>query len=239
MWTRQELKEKGKAAFKANYWPNVLVAFILGLLTAGMTATTTLNNGGDPAQDTGNAVSNINLTPGQAAAIGGLLVVFIIIAVLLDIFVWNPLKIGCFAFFKENVKHGDTPVGMVMSGFTNYGRNFLTMLLTAIYLALWTMLFIIPGIIKWYSYRMVPFIVRDHPELSPNEVITMSRAMMDGQKMYTFLLDLSFIGWFLLSALTLGLVGVFWTNPYYQNTNAALYLRLSGEDANQVPHRTV
>ena len=79
---------------------------------------------------------------------------------------------------------------------------------------------------------MVPYILTDYPELSPTEVITASRKMMDGHKWNTFLLDLSFIGWFILTALTLGLVGIFWASPYWQSTNAALYLELKNEQYN-------
>ena len=125
-------------------------------------------------------------------------------------------------------------MNIIKVGFTDYGHKFCTMLLYSVFLVLWTMLFIIPGIIKSYSYRMVPFIVQDYPELSAREVINKSREMMNGQKMEAFKLDLSFIGWFALSLLTLGLVGVFWTNPYFYNTNAALYRRLNGEDAAEV-----
>jgi len=74
---------------------------------------------------------------------------------------------------------------------------------------------------------MVPYIIKDNPELSATEVITKSRKMMDGNKWRAFLLDLSFIGWLLLSLITLGIVGLLWTNPYMQNTNAALYQELS------------
>ena len=74
---------------------------------------------------------------------------------------------------------------------------------------------------------MVPYIIKDNPELSATEVITKSRKMMDGHKWRAFLLDLSFIGWLLLSLITLGIVGLLWTNPYMQNTNAALYQELS------------
>ena len=230
MWTRQELKERAKIAFKANYWRNVLVAFILGLLTTGYSVVSmTTNDGSEDPAATSDFLSR--LTPGQAAALAGGSIVLIIICVLLDIFVFNPLQIGCYAFFKDNVKTHNTEVGIVTVGFNDYGRKFLTMLLMSLYVFFWSLLFIIPGIIKSYSYRMVPFLVQDHPELAPNEVITRSRAMMDGQKMDTFLLDLSFIGWFLLSCITLGLVGIFWTRPYFYNTNAALYRRLSGADA--------
>ena len=225
MWTRQELKEKGKTAFKANYWKNVLVSFLLAILTAG--ASISSRSGSD--NDTQNALSN--LSPVQIGIIAGGTVLLIIVCVLLDIFIFNPLQIGCYAFFKDNVKTHSAELDTLKVGFTDYGHKFCTMLLMSIYLFLWTMLLIIPGIVKSYSYRMVPFIVQDYPDLTAKEVINKSREMMDGQKMETFKLDLSFIGWFILALVTLGLVGIFWTNPYFYNTNAALYRRLNGEDA--------
>jgi uncharacterized membrane protein len=229
MWTRQELKEKGKAAFKANYWRNVLVAFLLGLLTTGTVISGRFGGSDSDSPDVQLAFSS--LTPTQIGIIAGGTVLIIIISVILDILVFNPLQIGCYAFFKDNVKTHNTEVNMIKVGFTDYGHKFCTMLLYSVFLALWTMLFIIPGIIKSYSYRMVPFIVQDYPDLTAKEVINKSREMMDGQKMETFKLDLSFIGWFLLALITLGLAGIFWTNPYFYNTNAALYRRLNGEDA--------
>ena len=111
-------------------------------------------------------------------------------------------------------------------GFRNYGHTFITLFLRDLFIALWTFLFIIPGLVKSYSYRMVPYIIADHPELSARDTITMSREMMKGQKFDAFILDLSFIGWALLSAMTLGIVGIFWYTPYKYNTDAALYLTL-------------
>jgi uncharacterized membrane protein len=95
-----------------------------------------------------------------------------------------------------------------------------------LYLTLWTCLFFIPGIVKSYSYRMVPYILAENPELSAREAITLSRKMMYGHKWSTFVLDLSFIGWQLLSGITMGLVGVFYTNPYVAATDAELYRTL-------------
>ena len=85
----------------------------------------------------------------------------------------------------------------------------------------------IPGIVKAYEYRMAPYILAEHPELSYREVLRMSSNMMDGQKMNAYILDVSFIGWHILSAITGGIVGVFWTNPYVYATDAELYLTLS------------
>ncbi len=245
MWTRVEVKNRGKAAFRANYWPSVLAAFLLTILTAGTTAVTS-NQGTDVTYEAApseqaveQAVNNLDTAfiIGVAALIGGI----IVIAMLLNIFVFNPLKVGCYAFFRENVSRGDGDLNVLKDGFQSYGRTFITMLLTDIFLILWTLLLIIPGIVKSYSYRMVPFIIRDNPELEPKEVITRSREMMNGHKWAAFKLDLSFIGWFLLAGITLGLAGVFWVNPYYYNTNAALYLAISGDtaaDAESAPLRT-
>ena len=234
MWTRQELKAQGKTAFKASYWRSVLVAFILTVLTASASSSANQHDEGDTNQQINSLQDAFNglSTDQKLAAVGvfsGIAVTVLVISILLKVFVFNPLEVGCYGFFKENVKRGDADLGVLKTGFQMYGHTFATLLLRDVFLLLWTLLFIVPGFIKSYSYRMVPFILRDHPELSAKEVIKASQDMMYGHKWNTFVLDLSFIGWILLSAITVGLVGVFWTNPYMQSTNAALYLKLNGE----------
>lgn len=90
-------------------------------------------------------------------------------------------------------------------------------------MCLWTLLFIIPGLIKSYSYRMVPYILSDNEDMSATEAITKSREIMNGNKWRAFVLDLSFIGWVFLSCITLGLVGIFYVAPYISATEAELY----------------
>ncbi len=235
MWTREELKARGKAAFRAEYWKNVLVAFILMLVTAGSVSVSGSGNGSgaddQTVQNAQNAFNGLSQTE-QALVVFGILggiTIATVISVLLYIFLLNPLKVGCYAFFRENVGYGNADLNLIKDGFSAYGHKFATMFLAGLYTFLWSLLFVIPGIMRAYSYRMVPFIVRDEPDLTASEVLKRSSAMMYGQRWNAFLLDLSFIGWFLLSVCTLGIVGVFWTNPYYYNTNAALYLRLRGE----------
>ncbi|ARO57692.1 Integral membrane protein [Bacillus cereus] len=107
-------------------------------------------------------------------------------------------------------------------------KSFLLYLLVNLYLFLWTLLFIIPGIIKSFSYAMTYFIINDHPEYSLNQAITESRRMMDGHKMEYFILCLSFIGWFILSCITLG-IGFLWLIPYFYTTSAAFYEEIAEE----------
>ena len=77
---------------------------------------------------------------------------------------------------------------------------------------------------------MVPYILADEPDLSPTDTITRSRQMMDGHKWHAFCYDISFIGWFLLTIITCGIVGLFWYGPYKNSSDAALYLALRGEE---------
>ena len=91
------------------------------------------------------------------------------------------------------------------------------------FLLLWTLLLIVPGIVKSYEYRMVPYILAEQPDISSSDAFAISKEMMQGQKFEAFILDLSFIGWWLGSAITCGLLGIFWTAPYQAATNAELY----------------
>lgn len=103
-----------------------------------------------------------------------------------------------------------------------YSRYLGTMLLVAVYIFLWTLLFIIPGIIKSLSYAMTVYILKDNPEMKNNEAIELSMKMMNGYKWKFFVLQLSFLGWFLLGILTL-CIGYLWLIPYIQTTMVAFY----------------
>ena len=125
-----------------------------------------------------------------------------------------------------SVENPPAPLGIIGESFNDYGRVFVTMFLRDLLICLWSLLLVVPGIMKSYSYRLVPYILKDNPELTAKEVLARSTEMMAGNRWQAFKLDLSFIGWILLTVLTLGIAGIFWTNPYMQNTNAALYLSL-------------
>ena len=105
----------------------------------------------------------------------------------------------------------------------NYKNVTKVMFLRDLYTALWTLLFIIPGIVKGYEYKMIPYLLAENPDMSQQEAFGRSKQMMDGNKWKAFVLDLSFLGWSILSALTLGILGIFYVNPYYNMTQAAFY----------------
>ncbi|PEB54060.1 hypothetical protein CON65_06710 [Bacillus pseudomycoides] len=141
----------------------------------------------------------------------------------------GPLTLGAYYLVLNAIREREVRIGQLFRWFTDgtkFIKSFLTYLLVCIYLTLWTILLIIPGIIKSFSYAMTYFILNDHPEYSMNQAITESRRMMDGHKMDYFLLCLSFIGWFLLSIVTLG-IGFLWLAPYFYTTTAAFYDEIS------------
>ena len=111
-----------------------------------------------------------------------------------------------------------------------YSRAVPVMGLICLYVMLWTLLLIIPGIIKGYSYAMASYISIDNKELSAEECIQRSMKMMQGHKMQLFLLDLSFFGWVILSILTLG-IGLLWLTPYIETTRVKFYEDLKAQQA--------
>jgi len=90
----------------------------------------------------------------------------------------------------------------------------------------WTLIFIIPGIIKAYKYCMVPYIIAENPHLPRRRVLEISKQMMKGHKFNTFVLSLSFTGWYILSAFTFNIIDYFYLRPYVLATEAELYLEL-------------
>lgn len=228
MWDRKDLKAKGLAAFKANYWQCVLVAVILGIVTAasGSSGSSGSNNDGASVSDT---ISQTGLSMGMFAAIaGGIVLVGIIVSLAIIIFVKNPLMVGAQRFFIKNSADSSTRVNEIVSVFREgrFLNIFATMFLQGLFVVLWSLLFVVPGIMKAYSYRLVPYILADNTDIAPMDALKLSQEMMNGHRMNAFILDLSFIGWFILTLLTCGLLGIFYVNPYYHATNAELYLAI-------------
>lgn len=120
-------------------------------------------------------------------------------------------------------------LNMLFSGFTEaFGDSIILWLLQTIFICLWSLLFVIPGIIKAYSYSMASFLQQDNADKNWKTNLDQSKQMMDGHKMQLFLLDLSFIGWYLLGALCLG-IGTLFVVPYHQMARANFYEALRAE----------
>lgn len=258
MWNRKVVKARGKQAFQRNYWRCVIVAILAVLLlgggaSSGRSRSKDTNNTQDSAhfhlvnieigdfklqadsfdelrdqltQMTGLSVGQLKAA---ALAIGGVVAFAMLIVSLLKLLVVNPLIVGCCHFFTRNSEQ-NAQITEIGRGFSpGWGHNIVAMMLRDLFIMLWSLLFVIPGIVKAYAYRMTPYILAEHPELSGTEAITLSRQMMRGNKWRSFVFDLSFIGWYILVGLTVGILAIFYVNPYKEAANAELYRAISGE----------
>jgi len=226
MWTRKELKDKAKAVLREIYWSAFGVSIVLALV--GGNNGFGGNGGGSNYRNSRDSMHlNINNYDFiNWRLIGTWIIVIILIALAFRIFIGYSLEVGGRRFFVKSAQHKDN--GKCFSfGFNgqNYIKLVETMLLRSVFIFLWTLLLIIPGIIKSYAYRMVPYILADNPNIGAMEAITLSNEMTMGHKFDMFILDLSFIGWYFLGSLALG-IGVLFVMPYENATNAELYLVL-------------
>ena len=140
----------------------------------------------------------------------------------------GPLTYGVNAIALNVIRRKNIAIEQLFQGFYNFINTMLLYLLNTIFTALWSLLFIIPGIVAAYSYRMSYFIMYDNPSIAPDAARKASIEMMRGNKWRLFCLDFSFIGWYLLSVLTFGILS-FWVLPYHYSATAAFYQSLIAE----------
>ena len=144
-------------------------------------------------------------------------------SMLIRVFLGNPVSAGETNAFKK-LLDGDKDVlsNTFNMAFEDYTHKLAGMLLRDLYVFLWTLLLIVPGIIKSYAYALTPYLLVDEPDLSADCAIDRSAELMRGNKGRLFCLDLSFIGWGILCVMTVG-IGFFWLIPYVKTTRAAFY----------------
>lgn len=140
-----------------------------------------------------------------------------------------PLSYGYYIAFLRLERTDSTDYDSLFEGFKEYFPVFFTILLKGIYILLWTLLLIIPGIVKSYSYSMTEFVMKDNPSMRYDAAIERSMKLMSGHKMQLFLLDLSMIGWAILCLLTLG-IGFLFLVPYNTTAHAEFYEQLLAEE---------
>ena len=237
MFDRTQIKNKAKLALNRNYWNVMLAAFVTSIFTEGSSVSTVGGGYANGSQSTGNVSQDIqqdlhssfiNINPSGIEKYAVIIAIAILVAViLLRIFISLTIETGSCRFFIRNETEPEN-VKTIFSGFNkkDYLHNISILLCRDIYIFLWSLLLIVPGIIKFYEYRMIPYIVADNPDISRQDAFALSKQMTDGHKMDLFILDLSFIGWHLLGAVTCGIAELFWTSPYIYCTLAETYLYL-------------
>lgn len=231
-WYRSDLKYRGKQALRKNYWAAVVVSLIL-VIAAG------IGNSGGGTDSVLKTVTRTQVYDGGVrfsvntvfpfgwlleAFAAGVLLMLGVCLILLKFFVGNVLEVGARAFYIENL-YSAPGIGRILAPFHSgqYWNIVKIMFLRDLYVFLWTLLLVIPGIVKSYEYRMIPYLLAEHPDMTREEAFGRTREMMYGQKANTFILDLSFLPWIFLNAFTLNILGIFYLQPYMDAVSAELY----------------
>ena len=256
MWTNELLKNNAKECLKRYYWSAVLCVFLTYLATSTISGavsgvlTTILSVLGSVIGTVfGVSASALGVAGEEAgsemmmagAGIGMILAIIIIyiivfvltlaVSVAIGAFVTGPFNlVGLNRYFmvsRTRKAGADDVMFAVKSG--HYKNVAKVSFFYTLYLTLWTMLFYIPGIIKMYEYFLVPYILAENPAISKDRAFEISKKTMEGEKMNTFILSLSFIGWYALVMLAtmmtfgLGVIGIYALIPYMNATFVELY----------------
>ena len=232
VWYCRDLKYRAKQAFRKNYWAAVVVSLILAIAVG-------IGSGGGGSSSVANTVTHTEVYDGtlrfsmnsaapfvwllSAFAVGALLILGSIF-ILLKIFVGNVLEVGARGFYIENL-YSAPSVGKILAPFRSgqYWNIVKIMFFRDLFIFLWTLLFVIPGIVKSYEYKMIPYLLAENPGMSKQEAFDRTREMMYGQKGNAFVLDLSFLPWLFLNAFTFNILGILYLQPYMDATQAELY----------------
>lgn len=218
MWTRQQVKTNAKAVMAKHYWMMMGVSALYSVL-AGIFSSSS-------SGFSSYLENNMNNIPPEVIIV----IAFIVLAVsaagiVFNIFVTNPLEVGKDRFYMcsrlQQAAFGELFCAF-KSGKGYYLNIVKTQFLRRLYTALWSLLFIVPGIIKSYEYYMVPYILAENPNISSARAFELSRIMTNGEKWNIFVLELSFMGWQILGMLAC-CIGTYFVLPYMDSTFAELY----------------
>lgn len=228
----KDFRASARAALKGKWGLAVGVGLVASLFGAGGSSFN-LDLGGTSDTSVDNTETVDKLTDVIAEYLPIILAVLLFaIAVGIAIAIaWSLLastvNVGYCRFNLALIDGKPVSFGILFSYFSHCWKAFVTNFLMGLYVFLWTLLFIIPGIIAAYSYGLAPYIIAENPEISATEALRRSKELMRGNKWRFFCLEMSFIGWWLATALTLG-IGLLWLIPYCNAAYADFYREVSG-----------
>jgi len=226
MNNRAELKNRAKAILKTSYWKAFFVSLIVAIANGQFRASGSTNwKSSEGFHEPFDGFQGFMSEISALVIIIGILVALTIVIVgsLIKVFLGNPIIVSANKYYIEA---SDGSVDLKNLGFCFNRKSYLNIVLTMfmmnLFIFLWSLLLIVPGIIKSYSYSMVPYLLAKDPELKYNTAIEESMKLMDGNKGKLFVLDLSFIGWYILGLLAL-IIGVIFVVPYHATTRIEFF----------------
>jgi len=223
MWQRADLKARAWQTLRTSYWKGFLASIILLFATASCSGS---SGGGGGNDDWGLSQVGAAELVIWIVLFAGIFLIFFAIWLAWHFLLCAPFEVGVRQYFKQAAQ-GDVDLRHLVYAFA--GSRYLVIVKAMLWRALWSFLWflvlIVPYFIKVYAYSMVPYIMADDPQVGAKRALKISMQLTRGHKWRMFVLDLSFIGWYLLGLLAL-VVGVLFVLPYINATKAELYLEL-------------
>lgn len=226
----KDFRNEARAAL-SGHWPSAVLAGIIAAVLGGGIIYST---GGASAASSGsetaleNSFINLEALPPIVFTVISVFAVLVVILAVISIVIGGAVSLGYAKYNLSLIDRKPANAEDLISQFNRLGDGFVMRLLSGIYIFLWSLLLIVPGVIASFSYSMAPYILYENPGMSASEAITASKELMRGNKWRLFCLELSFFGWSLLAALTLGIGGLF-LRPYVEAAGAAFYREIKAE----------
>ncbi len=212
-----DFRARARQSLKGKWGVSVAVGFVASLLMGGVW----VSGGSGAAEDGSGYLSFVN----QKVFLWVLTAFFI--STLLALMIGGVIQLGWCKFNLNLINGKEARFGDLFSQFHRLGAGILMNLTLSLFIALWSLLLIIPGIIATYAYAMVPYLMAEFPELRVMDAIRESKRLMKGNKWRLFCLQFSFLGWAFLTVLTFG-IGNLWLTPYMHAADAAFYMEVTG-----------
>ena len=217
MYQHSKVTQEAKSFLKANRAPLIVAALIISMVNGAFQVV--------------NRIGSSSVDDETAAGVLGIIAILGLLGTAYSAIIVPVMGVGGQGWFLQAIRGNIKPVGSLFDSFRNgnFGRSWSTMFLVSLYTTLWSMLFVVPGIIKGLSYSMAGYIINDNPTISADDAIKLSMRMTDGHKGDLFYLYLTIIGWNLLGIFTLGILNIYFSIPYSHTVMAKAYEELKIE----------
>ena len=232
----KDFRASARGALKGKWWPAVLAGFLAVLLGAAKSSSFSIDFSSTSGQSSGSTSGTTVITTQDILkdpelyrsflTVFGIVFGVILVVGIIRFIVGSIVSPGYAQFNLDLVDGNTTEIRTLFSYSVHWKKLIATNFLRGLFTFLWMLLFIIPGIVAIYNYAMVPYILAENPTMAPIEAIAQSKRMMYGNRWRLFCLEISFIGWMILTVFTFGIGGL-WLTPYMQAAFADFYREIS------------
>lgn len=217
----KDFRAWARDALRGHWGAAVAVSLVAGLLAGGSGSTSQV--------ELNQNLNDLGLSSFLSREIVTVILTVAVVMALLSLVIGGVVQLGQCSFYLNLVNRRQARFSDLFSQFHRLWKGFCMQFVIGLFVFLWSLLLVVPGIIAAYRYAMVPYLMAEFPDLGVMDAMAESKRLMHGNKARLFCLQLSFIGWTLLSALTLG-IGMLWVNPYSQAAEAAFYMTVTGRE---------